>query len=216
MRRVGSRWVRVTQHDVCDAYAALIAYEGPPELAVSSVASRFGLPPVEEDDPASVHALRCEALEAIRGRVWAGLDVRLVCMCTVYVLPASLPWSDAAARGAARATAGDEGAGAGHCATPQAAADVHMPEAGPSSEAGHATPEGARADSAATPTRTGDTLHMHSVAGTAKRRQKLKARSTRGHDRVEAALASAVDRELAKRARDAPPSDGLADETEMT
>ena len=81
VRRVKSRWVRVTQHDVCEAYAALIAYEGPPELAVSSVASRFGLSHVEEEDPASVHALRCEALEAIRGRVWAGLDVRLVCMC---------------------------------------------------------------------------------------------------------------------------------------
>ena len=102
-------------------------------------------------------------------------------------------------------------------ATPEGVrADVRMSEAGPSSEAGRATPEGVRADGAATPTRTDDTLHMHSVAGTAKRRQKRKARSTRGHDRVEAALASAVDRELAKRARDAPPSDGLADETEMT
>ena len=75
VRRVKSRWVRVTQHDVCEAYAALIAYEGPPELAVSSVASRFGLSLShgEEEDPASVHALRCEALEAIRGRVCGGL-----------------------------------------------------------------------------------------------------------------------------------------------
>ena len=45
-----------------------------------------------------------------------------------------------------------------------------MSEAGPSGEAGRATPEGARAD-AATPTRTGDTMHMHSVAGTAKRQR---------------------------------------------
>ena len=59
---------------------------------------------------------------------------------------------------------------AGHTTPAGARADVHMSEAGPSSEEGHATPEGARAD-AATPTHTADTMHMHSVAGTAKRQR---------------------------------------------
>ena len=89
VRRVKSRWVRVTQHDVCEAYAALIAYEGPPELAVSSVASRFGLSHAEEDDPASVHALPCEALEAIEsgggcGRGW--MCVSSVCVTRVAAM----------------------------------------------------------------------------------------------------------------------------------
>ena len=43
MRQVGSRRVRVTQHDVCEAYAALLAYEGPAGVAVSTIAARFGL-----------------------------------------------------------------------------------------------------------------------------------------------------------------------------
>ena len=55
-----------------------------------------------------------------------------------------------------------------------------------------------RAD-AATPTRTGDTMHMHSVAATAKRRQKRTGQRKRGRDRAEAELASAVDRQPAKR-----------------
>ena len=59
---------------------------------------------------------------------------------------------------------------AGHTTPAGARADVSMSEAGPSSEAGHTTPEGERAD-AATPTRTADTLHMHSVASTAKRQR---------------------------------------------
>ena len=59
---------------------------------------------------------------------------------------------------------------AGHTTPAGARADVHMSEAGPSSEEGHATPEGARAD-AATPTHTADTMHTHSVAGTAKRQR---------------------------------------------
>ena len=76
--------------------------------------------------------------------------------------------------GAGHAT--PEGARADVRMTSEARADVRMSEAGPSSEAGHATPEGARAD-AATPTRTGDTMHMHSVAGTAKRQRGLRLSS---------------------------------------
>ena len=60
---------------------------------------------------------------------------------------------------------------AGHAAPEGARADVRMSEVGPSSEAGHATPEGARAEGAATATRTADTPHMHSVASTAKRQR---------------------------------------------
>ena len=67
------------------------------------------------------------------------------------------------ARKAARGETGGEGARAERRATPQTAEDVHktraedvhMSEAGASSDAGHATPEGARADAAATPARTG-------------------------------------------------------------
>ena len=54
-----------------------------------------------------------------------------------------------------------------HRDTPHAAEDVRMSEAGAGSDVGHATPEGARADAAATSTRASDTLHMHSVANTA-------------------------------------------------
>ena len=61
-----------------------------------------------------------------------------------------------------------------------------------SSEADHATPEGARAD-AATPTHTGDTMHMHSVASTAKRQ--------RGRQ-----LNPSARKRAAKRARDADDS----------
>ena len=50
---------------------------------------------------------------------------------------------------------------------PHTAEHACVPQAGASSEAGDATPERVRAD-AATPTHTGDTLHMHSVAHTAK------------------------------------------------
>ena len=64
----------------------------------------------------------------------------------------------------------------GHTTPAGVCADVRMSEAGPSSEAGRATPEGARAD-AATPIRTGDTVHMHSVAGTAKRQRGLRLSS---------------------------------------
>ena len=71
-------------------------------------------------------------------------------------------------------------------------------------------------NAAATPTRTGDTLHMHSVANTAKRRQKQKGQRKRGRDRADAELASAVDGQPVKRVLSAPPRDEPDDETEMT
>ena len=92
-----------------------------------------------------------------------------------------------------------------------------MSEAGPSSEAGHATPEGTRADAAATPTRTGDsTPQMHSVARTAKRRQKRKSARFRTTDATDAALAAAADEQDAKRARASPPRDQPDNDTEQT
>ena len=72
--------------------------------------------------------------------------------------------SDTPARAAAQGETGGEVAGVERRAT---AEDVHMSEAGASGDTGHATPEGARADAAATSTRASDTLHMHSVANTA-------------------------------------------------
>ena len=106
---------------------------------------------------------------------------------------------------------------AGHTTPAGERADVRTSEAGPSGEAGHATPAGARADAAATPTRTGDsTPHMHSVAGTAKRRQKQKGQRKRGRDRAEAELASVADGPPAKRVLSAPPRDQPDDDTELT
>ena len=116
--------------------------------------------------------------------------------------------SDAVARDAARGVAGDKGAGVEHRAASHTAEDVHMSEAGASSDAGHATPEGARADAAATPTRTSDTLHMHSVAGTTKRSQKRKGGHLRAQSAAEAALTVAIDEHATKSARAGPHRDG--------
>ena len=114
---------------------------------------------------------------------------------------------------AVSATAGGatrgEGADAADGAAPHTAADVHMAEAGSGSAAGRATPaEGARAD-AATSTRASDTLHMHSVADTARRRvrgsQKSgKKRQLEASSRALAEEAAAVE---AKRARAEPHPD---------
>ena len=89
-----------------------------------------------------------------------------------------------------------------------------MSEAGASSDAGHVTPEGARADAAATPTRTGDTLHMHSVASTAKRARGTRVRASRGKRQCAAAsvaagvaAASAVDELIARHTQTAPHTD---------
>ena len=57
---------------------------------------------------------------------------------------------------------------------------------------------------------------LHSVASTAKRRQKRKGGHLRARSTADVALAAAVDEQLAKRAREAPPSDEPRDDTEMT
>ena len=89
-----------------------------------------------------------------------------------------------------------------------ARADVRMSEAGPSSEAGCATPEGARAD-AATPIRTGDTMHMHSVADTARRRVRGSQKSSKKRQREAGSRALAEEAEAveAQRARAEPHPD---------
>ena len=99
--------------------------------------------------------------------------------------------------------------GAAGQATPEGArADVRMSEAGPGSEAGRATPEGARADGATTPTRTGGTLHMHSVADTARRRVRGKrSGKKRQLEASSRAMAEEAEAAAGKHARTEPRPD---------
>ena len=87
---------------------------------------------------------------------------------------------------------------------------MHISEAGPSSAAGQATPEGARAEGAATPTRTGDTLHTHSVAHTAKRRVRGSQQKSGKKRQLEAssrAMAEEAEAAAGKHARTEPRPD---------
>ena len=97
---------------------------------------------------------------------------------------------------------------AGHTTPAGARADVSMSEAGPSGEAGRATPKGARADGATTPTRTGGTLHMHSVADTARRRVRGKrSGKKRQLEASSRAMAEEAEAAAGKHARTEPRPD---------